>query len=200
LKDYLSWDKLRSIQTNRIVNSMYIWLVIVPVTAKIFSKIENEIILTLNGKEYILDLVLPFSWQMFFFSALFFVLGNLFYSMLSPKIIKEYRDFGHFLQVGGINQDLYDYKDDVLKEKSESRDKLRRLTGEELSFKKKESTNYDEKVQYTKDLFWEIYKYYNVKNLALILIPTFFYSIGFLLFLCVASSNVYWVFSQTTIF
>lgn len=184
------WDKLRAIQDEKIIRSSYIWLVVVPVTAKLFSKLENEIEITISNKLYVLDLALPFSWQIFFFSALFFVLGNILFTIFSPRIIKEYRDYGHFLQIGGDNADLDELKDRALKQKELEPTPLNELVyGDNLSPEER-----------SKNHFWGIYKYFNKTSAKMRYGISLVYLCGLLLFIYVAITNTVWVFKQITIF
>lgn len=70
LLQYYNWSTLKAIQNNKIVKSTYIWLFIVPLLAKILSKIDANLYLDIAGKVYEIDLALPFSWKLFFLSAL----------------------------------------------------------------------------------------------------------------------------------
>ena len=66
-----TWSSLNSLGKSKTLKSSYIWIVVVPLVAKLFSKIESTIDFTLFGAKISVNLSLPFSWQMFYFSALF---------------------------------------------------------------------------------------------------------------------------------
>lgn len=192
LEYLIRWNKLKSIQNNKIIKSTYIWLVIVPITAKTLSRLEDTFTFSINSHEYILDLALPFSWQIFFLSALFFVLGNIFYIFSSPRIINEFSDYGHFSSTGGSHEDIEEFKTRALEEKEAELKSLEEI----LKASNRESTAEERK----KDRFWKIYKFYNescIKSRAFI---SLLYLIGLLLFSWVAIKNIIWVFTQITIF
>tara|TARA_R110002049_G_scaffold292211_3_gene476534 strand:- start:228 stop:833 length:606 start_codon:yes stop_codon:yes gene_type:complete len=65
--------------------------------AKLFSKIQSPIEFSLGGEVMHLMLTLPFSWKLFFFSALVFTIGAILYNLIAPSIIKENMSFGEFL-------------------------------------------------------------------------------------------------------
>ncbi len=94
---FINWKTISIFGKSKIINRSYIYLVIVPVLAKIFSKIESPIEMSLGGETMELMLVLPFSWKLFFFSALLFTIGSLLYNLMAPSIIKENKSFGEFL-------------------------------------------------------------------------------------------------------
>jgi len=195
LKKYIfGWDKLRVISRNKIVSSTYIWLIIVPVMAKLTSKLEDIISFEVSGKVYQLDIVLPFSWQLFFLSALAFVIGEIIYFFSCPKIIKDYQDVSEFLATRRYIGELDNYaNDDELKKKCEEHVKiyvepLQVKPGLEVPMEKRKI-----------DMFWIIYNYYLSKKVIPRRIAWFFYFIGFMLFFIVAIDNIMWVLPQISV-
>ena len=115
------WKTLSIVQKAKPVKSMYVWLIIVPVVAKLFSKLKTEDIegvetITLKIFEYdfILDLELPFNWGIFYLSALLFGLSHLIYLVRCHSIIKDHEDFASFHSKGKTYDHLYTYAQPVI--------------------------------------------------------------------------------------
>ncbi|TOH86567.1 hypothetical protein, partial [Vibrio parahaemolyticus] len=56
----------------------------------------------------------PFSWAMFYFSALCLALGNLVYLMKCPKVIKDHPTYQSYLNEGKKLKQLSQYCEDIL--------------------------------------------------------------------------------------
>ncbi len=199
LLQYYNWSTLKAIQNNKIVKSTYIWLFIVPLLAKILSKIDANLYLDIAGKVYEIDLVLPFSWKLFFLSALCFVAGNILFVAFCPKLIKDYNHLGEFLATGKTEGNLFYYMDEELKRKQHNHNenlvkhiKMKReyrIEGPEMDVRllREDAAS---------QMFWMTYEYYLKKNnLAKVLAGTF-YLTGFFFFSIVLVTNSYWVFEQ----
>ncbi len=204
LKAYLfTWENLKTINKNQIVSSTYIWLVIVPFIAKLTSKLENTIAFTFSGKVYEIDLVLPFSWQLFFLSALAFVLGNIVYIIFCPKIIKDYRNASEFIATGKHQGELYIYMNDALKRMQDEHNKN---VAKFIKMKEEHNAKWphlDIKTQREDDIkqqFWMIYDYYSKTRAVFRRIAWFFYLIGFVTFFIVAITNIFWVIPQIDLY
>ena len=92
----LTWSDLSGLAKNKIVNRTYIYLIIVPIIAKLFSQVKSPVIIE-YGKTYIvLNLELPFNWVLFYLSALCFSLGTVIYYWKAPSIVKENNSYGEF--------------------------------------------------------------------------------------------------------
>ncbi len=182
-------------QNNKIVKSTYIWLAVVPIFAKFSSKLEDVISINYQGKEYLIDITLPFSWQLFFFSSLCFVIGNVLYTWFSPDIIKNYIDFNDFTSSGRGFKHLIEQS---IKEVRNSEDigfKIQTTDKMTLIAEKKLYT--DEDIEWkAKELFWEIYDKNNESHPWARAICGAFYLIGMILFTLVIMDNIYWVFHQ----
>ena len=92
----LKWSSQRAMANSRIVKSSAIWLFIVPFAAKGLTSLEDVIELTIFGGKFNISTVLPFSWQLLFFSACSFTLAGIIYSMYCPNIVKLYENFSQF--------------------------------------------------------------------------------------------------------
>jgi len=92
-----SWKSISLFGNNQIINKSYVYLFLVPILAKFFSKIKSPFAFTIDNKVYEMVLDLPFNWIMFFLSALIFTLASIIYTFLAPSIIKENKSYGAFL-------------------------------------------------------------------------------------------------------
>ena len=177
------WQTLRDIQKNKIIKSMYIWLFIVPVTAKLFAEIEDRVCVTIFGHNFTVDLVLPFSWQALFLAALLFVVANIIFIMFSPEIVKEYRNYQNFLDAGKGEKQLDEYIDELTKEKQDHLKKLKVLAGIKRIDTSDELQN----------RFWDIYILACYEKMPIRFFCTLFYVSGFMLFADVVYKNIMWV-------
>jgi hypothetical protein len=91
---------MRSLGDSRLVKSSFIWLLIVPVTARLLSSMDEVVNLTIFGSQINLTTSLPFSWQLLFGSACFFTIANIIYSICCPEILREYKNYSEFKEHG----------------------------------------------------------------------------------------------------
>ncbi len=193
MKKLSKWDSLKTVQTNKIVSSTYIWLIIVPLFAKAFLKIES-IGFTLNETFYSIDLTLPFSWKFFFFSALSFVIGNLIYLFFSSEFIKKYDDYGDFKAKGALVSEIENFVSSQDVELKKNVERLVNIARYKLEDQKVEAVEkIDNAAQKEREYFWVVYNEQNEINIKSRYWCLFFYALGGVLFLCVAIPNVWWV-------
>jgi hypothetical protein len=108
------WNDLRKMGNAKFVSSMYIWIFIVPLIAKAFQYIEDDILNFVVFEQVIsINTNLPFSWTMFYFSALFLAIGNLIFIIKCPKIIKDHPSYQSYLDEGKQLKQLAQYSDDI---------------------------------------------------------------------------------------
>ncbi|QCX01153.1 hypothetical protein FGM00_13915 [Aggregatimonas sangjinii] len=93
----ISWKSISIFGNSQLINRSYIYLFIVPIFAKLLSKLQSPLKFKIEGKIYELVLELPFSWTMFFASAFLFTIASILYYYAAPSIIKENKSFGTFL-------------------------------------------------------------------------------------------------------
>lgn len=96
----MSWTTAKYIADSKIVRSSYFWLIVVPITAKLFEKTAPNVTINLFGQPFKLVLKLPFSWEILFYAALLFSLGNIIYTLRCPPIIRMYKHFSDFKEKG----------------------------------------------------------------------------------------------------
>ncbi len=96
----LKWSKLRTLGHNSIIKSSYIWLIIVPLAAKMFSALPEVHTFKIFEANITVHFGLPFSWIIFYFMALFFAIGQFIYTVKCPEILKNYENFYDYEKSG----------------------------------------------------------------------------------------------------
>jgi hypothetical protein len=91
----MNWLQIADIGNSKIVKSMMIWMFVTPIFAKSLSSV-NSVELSFFKTDQSLSLTLPFSWQIFFFCAVFFTVANIFYTLKCPSIVSKYKSFSDF--------------------------------------------------------------------------------------------------------
>ncbi|OEF08654.1 hypothetical protein [Vibrio genomosp. F10] len=114
MKVSFNWCDLKKIGDTKFVNSMYVWIFVVPLLVKAFEYVEDEkLVFQIFQQPVPISTTLPFSWAMFYFSALCLALGNLVYLIKCPKIIKEHPTYHSYLNEGKKLKQLAQYCEDI---------------------------------------------------------------------------------------
>ncbi len=175
----LQWSKLKALQQNKLVKTSYIWILIVPFLSKFFSKISDNLVFNIQGKVYELDLILPFSWKIFFISALLFTFANMLFYLFAPRIVKEYEGYGDFEAQGKTYKKLEDYFSSH--EHSKSMGRIYCNEGEKP----------------LDELFWEIYEDRDKNTHSLVrYFASLLYLIGLVLSGYIFIQSIWWVISS----
>ena len=177
----LNWKFLSTISQHNFVNNILVWLVIVPIVAKLFSLFEDTVSLTYNNQVYVISLELPFSWTYLYFSALLFLIGNILYKTNVPSIIDENETFSDFLKAGKGKHELSKY----VEEESLSEDYFYELIDDNVL---------DEDVKY--DYFGEILIRTNNLHVKRRLLIFSIYAIAIILLIIVFIENLLFVIEQ----
>lgn len=98
------WSMLSRLGKNRILRSSYLWFFFVPIAAK-----ATEWKLPFGGAVHQLNWSLPFSWEVFYFSAVAFATASALYDFFCPAFIQDYPTYSHFRQQGKGDQQLVEY-------------------------------------------------------------------------------------------
>ena len=109
-----NWNFISKYGKNRFVQRTYIFLFAVPFLITTLQKFDLV---------KVIDSI-PFSWHMFFYSSVFFTVGNILYHFFAPSIIKENKSFKQFSNESKnwdhidqyaeeLNIPFDEYKDDV---------------------------------------------------------------------------------------
>lgn len=97
----IGWSSLRRLGESRTVQTSYIWMVVVPILARTLEHVVSPVTINVFGAKHLLNLTLPFSWYLFYFSALSFACGSLLYRIYCPAIISEFANFREYKDSGG---------------------------------------------------------------------------------------------------
>ena len=180
------WTQLVEIQGIKLISSMYIWLFIVPISAKALALMDGIAPVTVFDYQFELQLALPFSWNVFYFSALFFVIGHLTFNLRCPKLIKQHPTYSSFKGEGkpvwhlsGYSQDIgLDY-DKFVQEYVDQREMAEEqpLKGEELK----------------QEIFWHLVWHAERCRKLAFWVCLISYSLGFSLIAIVIVQNLWWV-------
>ena len=163
---------------------MYIWLFLVPLLANALSNIDNSFPITVFSYTFEFKTSLPFSWQAFFYSSLFFTLANLIRISFCPRIINEHSDYASFKNSEMTVSHLVDYESefevDIL------------VAARKINHSKPKA--YSQETDVSK-LFWGIYTRANdTKKIAQYMVALL-YLFGFVLISLVIIQNIQKVFS-----
>ena len=94
------WSALNRMGRSRLLRTAYFWLFAVPMLARLLYKVGPEVEIPLWSTTITLNLSLPFSWKLLFYSSVGFALGSFAYSMRCPAIIRDYDRFSDFVEQG----------------------------------------------------------------------------------------------------
>ena len=208
------WTLLKDLEGNTIVRSAFIWFMIVPISARLFGSLNETLIINYGEIDYIFHLSLPFSWQMFFYSACFYVLANIVIKIMCPNIIIEHRDYLSFSESGKSWPQIHGYlikmfysnvtcsfkKENILKIMSyltiyhpQNFNEMRPSDNEILKILQNMRTGKEDENQ----AYWHVRTVADRESKAFRLLASFFYFIGFLLFSVVVYDNVKFVINLT---
>lgn len=109
----LPWSRLRWFGSSRVIQTSYLWLFAVPALAKLLEALESPVVMEALGPGWVLTLELPFSWKVFYFSALAFAVGTITYHLRCPRLIRDHSDLGDFGRQGKSLAELWHYAAEV---------------------------------------------------------------------------------------
>lgn len=112
------WSNIKVLGENKMINKSYVYLFLVPALAKIFEKVNSPLNLKMFGEEFEIVFELPFTWQVFFFSALFFTIGAIIYTFCAPSIVKDNNSFGDFFNEKKNFSHIDEYLEEIFWDKS----------------------------------------------------------------------------------
>jgi hypothetical protein len=181
-----NWSQLNQIKDVKIISSMYIWIFIVPIAAKILSLTSDMATITVFDYTFDVNLGLPFSWRLFYFSALFFALATLIYQARCPKFIKDYSTFAAFDSEGKPEWHMRRYAEDINIDYEEFKSDLETSMIEYDGYK-------HEGKEYVQSVFWNLHWAADNERHKSFLACFTSYAIGFLLIMIVFFQNFTWV-------
>jgi hypothetical protein len=194
-----TWCGLRKTGNSKFITSMSIWIFIVPMVVKVFEHFSEDTIQLVIFQQVInLSVGLPFSWVVFYFSAIFLTLGNVLYQFRAPKIIKDHPSYQSYIEEGKKLKQLAEYSEDVgfrwgelAKEIDTKAEKIKnqKLQNPESSVDHRDGFYVDDPSHY----FWPIHEKADTSRKVARIFCFSFYVIGYLLFFFVLLQNLYFV-------
>lgn len=103
-----NWSSLHKLGNSKLIRSSYVWIAVVPIFAKLLSHVQVPSTLSFRLFDAQIQIAagLPFSWQIFFFAALFFSIASLLYSAFLPFLIARYQDYAEYETQGHSRRHL----------------------------------------------------------------------------------------------
>lgn len=208
----ISWIIVNSLGKLKFSRSSYYYLVIIPILVKALDKVNNPLLLKIGESGIPINLELPFSWYLFYFGALAIAIGSILYQIFCPELIKNYRNYGEFLDAGESDNYLDNvsrkYKlstfflpflgEPYLEEKKTEKIEIapkRRF--EQPTYEEYEKVvDYKHNIKYQeerKNAFNKLYNEIKFSNKKIRYISFSLYMIGFASFVWVIIQNIYFV-------
>ena len=187
------WSSLAKIQRIRMIQTMYIWLFIVPIIAKALTKVEEAANLTIFNHTFNIQLGLPFSWKIFFLSAMSFATANLIFVLRCHKMVKDHKNFSDFREQRKSSKHIHQYAEEVNYPQQSDLSYYWEDGGEygdpvEQKYSKEQRL----KGEYLKQPFWEIYEMTDLCRKEWRVVCSLLYLFGFVLISIVLCQNI-WV-------
>jgi hypothetical protein len=104
-----NWTSLSSLGKAKVFKSSYLWVVVVPIIAKLFKGIEDIVSINAFGVQWSLTIGLPFSWKIFYFASFSIGLGMIVYALRSPEMIRKFNNYSEFLNDGKTPYQVREY-------------------------------------------------------------------------------------------
>ncbi len=171
------WTVLKNIGSSKFIQSFTIWMVFVPIFAKVFNQIPDEI--TIGVLDTHLEIVcqLPFRLTIFYFCALLFGSSTLIYKFACPPLIKDYKSGSHFIETGGS---IIQLKENIEKLDLVQIDEYKKI----LEYKGTDNIE-----QRKLDLYTKLVNDLKLKLIAVRFILVFLYFFGFIFLLWIFLDN-----------
>ena len=204
------WVNIKNLGDSKFVKSNYVWMFLIPSAAKIIAVIESKINDVFPDQQ--IDLSLPFSWKLLFYTAISFAIGSIIYNIWCPKLIKFHDDFKDFTNTGRNLQSAIDYFEGMYKNsyRSVCYDALTKIfdgcdRGDNgvnklifniyTSEKNMISRSIDED-KYC-EVFWRIYDFSNTKYPVAYWFSWLFFKTGIVLLFVLALQNINFVLTNS---
>jgi hypothetical protein len=199
--DVTSWRELAKLGNKKLVQRMYIWLFITPSTVKLLDTLENWMIESFQNNIQV-DLSLPFSWWLFFFASLAFTIGNIWFSIFCPNIIRNHANYGDFAASRLPPLIIWEFLSDFsTRGNNKLNSKLGFPDNESIQAQYKHDNFHLKSTRKTLikqpfELFYDVYTVANEDYSRQRLVVFFLYSVGILLFSWVVVENILYVIGQ----
>jgi len=176
----LNWLQISLISKTKFVNNILLFVIFVPIVSKIFEKFGDEFYFNIDNYIYIIKLELPFSLGLFYFSSVFFLLGNILYKISVPSIIDENKSFSAFESDGKNKIHLINYYEND------------KIDNEDLDC----TILYSDKIldrDELSDFFWNFWNSSLNKKIWFRFTITLLYSFGIIMIIILFLQNIYYV-------
>ncbi|NQY89010.1 MAG: hypothetical protein HRT51_14940 [Colwellia sp.] len=193
MKFEFCWSQLEKLRQIKIISSMYIWIFLLPVLAKLLVLTNDVATVTVFNYTFDINLSLPFSWKLFYFSALFFALATIIYHIRCPRLIKEYPTFSSFDTEGKPEWHLRVYAEDLGLDYTEYKEEHSELMREHEG----EVSSGNDWVQ---SIFWDLHWRADEQRKKMLYACLVSYLFGFILITYVLVQNLIWVVRNISLF
>jgi len=199
------WTALNKIGRLRILKTSYFWLFAVPFLAKLLARVPHEIHMPFRPQPIPIVVGLPFSWQMFYFSAVAFAIASFVFSARCPIVIRDYDRLGDFLDEGRGGRQIVQSLLRITNRPGIgiSREEAEGVLGR---FVRRFAENAEQSTQYREilygmtiapdqvgDAFWFVRGFADGTSPLARALCSMFYSVGFLFLGVVAAQNFFYV-------
>ena len=118
------WSGLSRLGQSRILATSYIWMILVPVAARMLEAVGRDTTIDLFGWQLVIGtLGLPFSWKVFFYASVAVSIAGAIYSLRCPKAVRAWKRYSEFTDEGrGAHQLIRLFFSTVREEPPEKRD------------------------------------------------------------------------------
>ncbi len=118
-KSWTHWQWYKKFFSIVIIKYLITWFAIVPLFAKLLSKLPDELTFKILCEKYVIPLALPFKWEFMWFASFLFVIAYVLYLFYCPRFIKTYSSFKDYLShnhsprwISWISKDLIKSSDE----------------------------------------------------------------------------------------
>lgn len=100
----LNWQSLKRWGKSRVVKSSYLWLLLVPICARVLEPFPETFTFHIFGSEATIAIGLPFTWQVLYLAAFLYAVGQFIYVWACPFIVHEYENYNEYreTQIGTV--------------------------------------------------------------------------------------------------
>lgn len=90
------WEKYKGFFQVTVFRYLVLWFSIVPIVVTLLEGFQKPLVLMWNNQKIVLQLTLPFSWQLLWLSSLLFFIALALYHWWCPPFIKKYNQFSEY--------------------------------------------------------------------------------------------------------
>jgi hypothetical protein len=91
------WENISRLGKKKMINTISIWTIIVPIVVKWIIIAENNISFEIFKAKFQLDIQIGLNFYLFYFSSVCFAFGSILYGIMCPSIIKNYSSFAEYI-------------------------------------------------------------------------------------------------------